>query len=67
MTQTFLIYPSPHTRTLNMAKKIPRQFGQWNQLETPVCLNMPLVLKEFLGPFLRKCILKNSNFYSENI
>ena len=62
MTQTFLIYPSPHTRTLNMAKKIPRQFGQWNQLETPVCLNMPLVLKEFLGPFLRKCILKNFNF-----
>ena len=58
---------APHARTLNMVKKIPRQFGPWNPLETPICLNMPLVLKEFLGPFLRKCILKNSNFYSENI
>ena len=50
------IYVSPHARTLNMVKKIPRQFGPWNPLETPICLNMPLVLKEFLGPFLRKCI-----------
>ena len=50
---------SPHARTLNMVKKIPRQFGQWNPLETPICFNMPVVLKEFLGPFLRKCILKN--------
>ena len=58
---------TPHARTLNMVKKIPRQFGQWNSLETPICLNMPLVLKKFLGPFLRKCILKNSNFYSKNI
>ena len=58
---------SPNARTLNMAKKIPRQFGQWNPLATPVCLNMPLVLKEFLGPFLRKCNLKYSNFYSENV
>ena len=58
---------TPRARTLNMVKKIPRQFGQWNPLETPICLNMPLVLKNFLGPFLRKCILKNSNLYSENI
>ena len=56
---------SPNARTLNMVKKIPRQLGQWNPLET--CLNMPLVLKKFLGPFLRKCILKNSNLYIENI
>ena len=58
MTQTFLIYPSPHTRKLNMAKKIPRQFGQWNPPETPICFNIPLVLKKFLGPFLCKCILE---------
>ena len=25
---------SPHPRTLNMVKKIPRQFGQWNPLDT---------------------------------
>ena len=56
---------SPNARTLNMVKKIPRQLGQWNPLET--CLNMPLVLEKFLGPFLRKCILKNSNLYIENI
>ena len=62
-----IINYAPHARTLNMVKKIPQQFGPWNPLETHICLNMRMVLKEFLGPFLRKFILKNSNFYSENI
>ena len=35
-------------------KKIPRQFGQWSPLETPICLNMPLVLKKIPWVFFEK-------------
>ena len=44
-------YHSTHALTMNMVKKIPPQFSQWNPLEKPICLNMPLVLKIFLAAF----------------
>ena len=30
-------YNPPLARTLNMVKKIPWHFGQWNPLEAPIC------------------------------
>ena len=41
---------SPHATRSDMAKKIPRPWGQWILLD--LCFNviLPKVLKDFLGP-----------------
>ena len=36
------VYYSPHARTVNMVKKIPRPFGQWNSLRTPIFFLHPI-------------------------
>ena len=46
-----ITHHSTHALTMNMVKKIPPQFSQWNPLKKPICLNMPLVLKIFLAAF----------------